>query len=68
MNLNNLVKATIFLSIVFLSGCGGCQRDWTHYTGGLTEKCHKGITYVQSDSGLALLVDVEGLPVTCGEK
>lgn len=57
-----------FISIVvllFLLGCGGCQREFTNFTGNLTEKCHKGIVYVQSDSGIALLVTHEGKPVVC---
>jgi len=62
------MKLALLFMVTFLSGCGGCQRDWTHFTGDLTEKCHKGVIYVQSDSGLALLVDADGLPITCGEK
>jgi len=62
------MRYVLLISFFLLQGCGGCQRKWTNFTGDLTEKCHKGITYVQSDSGIALLVDADGLPVTCGEK
>lgn len=59
----------IFIGFLFMSlqGCGGCQRAITNWTGNLTEKCHKGVIYVQSDSGLALLVNTEGKPVECKE-
>lgn len=51
---------------LMLSGCGAFQRTITHFTGNLTEKCAStGVVYVQSDSGLALLVSRSGAPVTC---
>ena len=54
----------IFL-LPLLTSCGAWQRTITHYTGDLTTKCFRGVTYIQSDSGLALGVDKEGRPVTC---
>lgn len=57
-----LLLAVVGLS---LTGCGLIQRTWTHYTGELTTKCFRGVTYVQSDSGLALLVDRDNEPVPC---
>ena len=48
------------------SACGSFQRATTGITGGLTEKCARtGVVYVQSDSGIALLVDQAGKPVGC---
>ena len=49
------MKLLAFLFLVFLSGCGAIDRTFTSWTGGLTEKCHRGIIFVQSDSGLAWL-------------
>ena len=51
---------------VLLSGCGRLQRLYTHWTGDFTVKCAStGVAYVQSDSGLAPLLDKEGKTVPC---
>lgn len=57
----------LLLLATSLTGCGYVQRLWTHYTGELTTKCFRGVTYVQADSGLALLVDRDNEPVACGD-
>lgn len=58
-----------FISIVlmaFLTGCGGCERAVTHWTGSLTYKCSEsGVQYVQSDSGIAVHVGQDGKPIAC---
>lgn len=42
------------------------DRTMTRWTGSLTYKCSKnGVEYVQSDSGLALSVNVDGTPIKC---
>lgn len=52
--------------LIALSGCGKLSRTWTGWTGGLTYKCAQtGVMYVQSDSGLALLVAPSGATVSC---
>lgn len=58
---------TIIIPIILaLSGCGSIKRMYTSWTGSLTYKCAKtGVEYVQSDSGLTLLVTDEGRPVKC---
>lgn len=56
------------LSVLLLSGCGMLQREWTSWTGEATIKCFRGITFVQSDSGLAVLPDQNGKPVPCQEE
>lgn len=49
------------------AGCGKFEREITNWTGTLTYKCAKsGVEYVQSDSGLAVHVDKDGKPVSCG--
>lgn len=54
------------MSLSLLSGCGKFQRVWTSFTGDLQYKCSKtGVTYVQSDSGIALLVDKDMKPILC---
>jgi hypothetical protein len=56
----------LILATFLLSGCGRCQRAYTHYTGDFTYKCARsGVEYVQSDSGIALHVNREGKPVVC---
>lgn len=62
------MKLFAFVFLVFLSGCGAIDRTFTSWTGGLTEKCHRGIIFVQSDSGLAWLPDKDGKPVPCEVK
>ena len=57
----------MFALALSLSGCGMLQRMWTHWTNEVTFKCVKGITFVQSDSGLAWLPDENGKPVPCKE-
>lgn len=50
------------------AGCGQVQRVWTNLTGSLTYKCAQtGVLYVQSDSGLAALLDRDGKTVACTE-
>lgn len=56
-----------FMMLLFLTGCGGIQRGCTYFTGDLMEKCKQGVTYYQSDSGLALAVDKTGKPIECRE-
>lgn len=61
-----IAAVVIAMSCLSLVACGGLSRSWTGWTGGLTEKCARtGVIYVQSDSGLALLVDKAGKPVEC---
>lgn len=61
------MRVILIIGLLSLTtGCGYVQRLWTHITGLTTVKCsHNGVTYLQSDSGLALLVDREGRPVPC---
>lgn len=55
-----------FAIIVPLSGCGAMERLFTNITGELSYKCSKtGVEYVQSDSGLAPLYEVNGSLKTC---
>lgn len=52
--------------VALASGCGAMQRTYTRWTGDLTYKCSKsGVEYIQSDSGLALHVNVLGFPIRC---
>jgi len=61
------MRAILLLASVFLlSGCGYFQRLYTHYTGDITTKCApSGVEYLQSDSGLAVHVDLDGMPIPC---
>lgn len=59
------MKILFVFGVLGLSGCGAVQRTWTGLTNELTRKCESGVTYLQSDSGIALLVDREGKPVPC---
>lgn len=63
----NKMKSIVLVVLAFsTSGCGSWQRGITGVTGTLTEKCARtGVIYVQSDSGIALLVDQFGKPVSC---
>lgn len=55
----------LFASLL-LVGCGSFQRACTTYTGELSYKCSKsGVEYTQSDSGLALHVNIDGMPIAC---
>lgn len=59
-----LIIAASFL----LTSCGQCQRVYTNWTGDLTYKCTKnGTEIVQSDSGIAVSLTPDGLPVVCTE-
>jgi len=54
------------LIMLLITSCGYLDRGCTHWTGSLTYKCSEsGVQYVQSDSGLALHVDVDNNPVRC---
>ena len=60
------VVGTIFIAM--MHGCGRFQRAWTNFTGNVTYKCViTNVVYVQSDSGLAPLLDLNGKPVACSE-
>lgn len=65
-----VIMKVMHLSILVLafsvSSCGKFSRIWTSWTGDLTEKCARtGVVYLQSDSGIALLVDGSGKPIIC---
>lgn len=64
-----IMKLVLVVGMSFwLTGCGGCARTFTKWTGELTYKCSKsGVEYVQADSGIAVHVDGEGNPVRCSE-
>lgn len=59
----------LILSVVVmgsLTSCGKMQREYTGLTGQLSYKCSKhGVEYVQSNSGIALSVNSQGIPVKC---
>lgn len=60
------MKALILIALLPLAGCGQVQRAWTNWTGQLTTKCSTvGTTIVQSDSGIAMLLDKESKTVPC---
>lgn len=59
------MRFLLLLSSVMLAGCGSCQRIYTSLSGEVTFKCVEGVKYIQSDSGLTLLVNKQGLPVEC---
>jgi len=57
---------TLFLAMALFASCGKLQRSLTSWTGDFTYKCSKArTTYVQSDSGIAVLLDRDGKPVPC---
>lgn len=63
-----MIKVLISLSsFLVLTGCGACERKFTNITGGLTSKCHEGVKYLQSDSGLTVALDLNGKPLPCKE-
>ena len=56
----------ILIFALLLTGCGAMARECTSFTGELTYKCSKaGTEYVQSDSGIAILLDKNGNVVSC---
>jgi hypothetical protein len=59
------MKVFILCMGLLVSGCGKFSRLYTAYTGNVTFKCIEGVRYIQSDSGLTLLVDIEGKPKSC---
>ncbi len=59
------MKTILLVATIVLSGCGSCQRTYTGITGGLTEKCFRGVLYLQSDSGLTAALDIDGNPLAC---
>lgn len=63
-----MVRLCLLVCLMFVTGCGQCQRVYTGVTGGFTYKCSdSGVEYVQSDSGIAVHVGKDGLPVVCGK-
>lgn len=60
------MKKSLLVLVFMMSGCGAFNRQYTRWTGDLTYKCSKeGVEYIQSDSGLAVSVNRNGLPVLC---
>lgn len=58
----------LILVCLLLTGCGAVSRITTQLTGSLTYKCSRqGVEYVQSDSGLAISVDLDNKPIRCKE-
>ena len=57
-----IIAGFLFLTI---TNCGRLQRTYTAYTGEMTEKCHRGVTVIQSDSGIAILLGIDGKTVAC---
>lgn len=61
------MKLLVLLTFLSTASCGAWNRTYTSITNEATTKCYNGVTYLQSDSGMALLVDVNGKPVPCKE-
>ncbi len=56
------MKSLLTIGALFLTSCGAMERFSTNMTGNLSYKCSRwGVIYVQSDSGLALGVDKDGV-------
>lgn len=62
------ILLTLGMLSFLVTGCGAFERMTTGITGQLSYKCSKsGVEYVQSDSGLAVLLNKDGTPVICKE-
>lgn len=48
-----------------LAGCGYVDRKVAAVTGGASETCIDGVTYLQFTSGATVKVDRTGKPVAC---
>lgn len=63
------MRILLSVLVLSLSSCGAIQRAYTNFTNEFTYKCSRsGVEYVQSDSGIAVHVDKQGVPVVCGEQ
>lgn len=64
-----IMKIVLLTLVLFTAiGCGKISRIFTSWTGEFTYKCSKaGTEYVQSDSGMTILLDKEGKVVPCQE-
>jgi len=55
----------LFALATLVSGCGVIDRKVAGITGGASETCIDGVTYLQFTSGAAVKVDRTGKPVAC---
>lgn len=55
----------IVLATLSLAACGVVERQAAAVTGGASETCIDGVTYLQFTSGATVKVDAEGKPVAC---
>ena len=56
---------TVIALAVLLAGCGVIDRKVAGLTGGASETCIDGVTYLQFTSGATVKVDQTGKPVAC---
>jgi hypothetical protein len=56
---------TVIALAALLAGCGVIDRKVAGFTGGASETCIDGVTYLQFTSGATVKVDRDGKPVAC---
>ena len=56
---------TVIALAALLAGCGVIDRKVAGLTGGASETCIDGVTYLQFTSGATVKVDRTGKPVAC---
>lgn len=63
--MKKLMKTTLVLSILALSGCGYIDRKLAGYTGDGTRTCVDGVLYLQFTSGASVAYNPDGSIKTC---
>jgi len=57
----------LFLSGIFLIGCGKVDRMISSYTGAPSEVCYQGVIYLQFTSGSSVKYTTDGKIALCGK-
>ena len=59
------MKILIITGLLALSSCGRMNRIFQGWTGNAVEMCHKGVSYLQFESGVAVQYSQDGKITTC---
>lgn len=62
------MKLFATIAVLFLIGCEASPRDKALYYGKPIEVCHRGVTYLQFESGVTTMWDLNSHVVPCQVK
>lgn len=59
------MKYLVLISLLAVSSCGRVNRVLQGWTGNAVEVCHKGVSYLQFESGVTVQYSQDGNIIKC---